>query len=174
MFAKVLLVAAFAVALAAASEPEVTDKVYFDITIGGEEAGRIVIGLFGKDVPRTAKNFRELAEGTHGFGYKDSIFHRVIKNFMIQGGDFTNRDGTGGKSIYATSSRMRTKIKHFVGALSMATLAPTPTALSSLSQLLLPTGWMAVTLSSARCWGMDVVKKIEAGKTARGDRPERR
>ena len=81
---------------------ETTHEVRLDITIGNVNKGSIVLGLYGDIVPLTVNNFLHLVEHTYGFGYKNSTFHRVIKKFMIQGGDFTRGDGRGGRSVYET------------------------------------------------------------------------
>merc|ERR1712151_877801 len=85
---------------AAMSANKANPIVFFDCSIAKKEAGRIIFELNADVVPKTAENFRQLCLGHEAGSYKGSIFHRVIPNFMLQGGDFTNSNGTGGKSIY--------------------------------------------------------------------------
>jgi len=106
---------------------KVTDKVFFEVAIKGKRIGRIEIAVFGKKVPFTAKNFVEIAKGYYEndgtlLHYKRSKFHRVVNDFMIQGGDITHHDGTGGKSIYGHVFKDENfKLKHYgSGTVAMA------------------------------------------------------
>ncbi|ORY88815.1 cyclophilin-like domain-containing protein [Leucosporidium creatinivorum] len=147
------------------STAKTMSNVFFDIAHDGQALGRVEFKLFDDVVPKTARNFRELATGQNGYGYEGSGFHRVIPNFMLQGGDFTRHNGTGGKSIYGEKfADENFKLKHTKpGLLSSANAGPNTNG-SQFFITTIVTSWLdgKHVVFGEVVSGMDIVKKVES------------
>lgn len=157
----------------------VTDKVIFEVSIGDEPIGKIELGLFGNKAPKTVENFLEFAgDGVDGKKYEGSTFHRVVKNFMIQGGDVVNGDGTGSISKYGSTFKDELPShKHSVaGLLSMANRGPNTNGSQFFITTVL-TPWLdgkhVVFGKVLDDESMKVVRKIEDTKVVGGSKPDK-
>ncbi|XP_013776822.1 peptidyl-prolyl cis-trans isomerase-like [Limulus polyphemus] len=157
----------------------ITDKVSFEISIDGDPAGTIVIGLFGKTVPKTVANFKTFAgSGYKGYKYEGSKFHRVIKDFMIQGGDIVSTNGSGSISIYNEHGGKyfpdeNFKLKHTgAGIISMANAGKNTNGCQFFITAV-PTPWLDGhhVVFGKIIEGMKVFHKIENLKTNKEDQP---
>jgi len=155
----------------------ITSKVTFEVTFGTEKIGNITFGLFGRNCPKTVRNFVTLANPNrpNGEGYKGSKLHRIVKGFAFQGGDYLNNDGSGGWSIYGRYFRDENfSIKHFPFCLSMANSGPNTNA----SQFFVPvirTSWLdgKHVVFGQVLQGHKIAKQINDIKTNAYDRPYR-
>merc|ERR1712146_426226 len=153
-------------------------RVFFDMTVGGKPAGRVVFELFADVVPKTAENFRALCTGEKGTGksgkplhYKGCSFHRIIPDFMLQGGDFTAGNRTGGESIYGAKFQDENfQERHTVpGLLSMANAGPNTNG-SQFFITTVVTSWLdgKHVVFGRVVEGMDIVKKVESMGSSTG------
>ena len=157
----------------AKKSPEITDHVIFEMKQGSTTLGNITLGLFGKVVPKTVTNFVEISKGSHGYSYEGTKFHRVIANFMIQGGDFERGDGRGGYSIYGSEfDDENFQLEHRIGSLSMANRGRNTNG-SQFFICTVVTPWLngKHVVFGHVVDGMSVVKAIESVKKDPQDRP---